>query len=61
MAGNAGSKPREWLVANPAGDVVARVAGPERLTILALGNDQAWGLERDEFDIPKLVRFRIKR
>ncbi len=36
-----------------------RVRTPEGLTVLAIDGDDVWGVERDEFDVDYIVRYRI--
>jgi hypothetical protein len=37
------------------------VRGQASLAILAVDGNRVWGLERDELDVPTLVRYRINR
>lgn len=48
-----------WDVLDAAGRRVARVALPTGLEVLYADRTQVWGVERDELDVPTLVRFRV--
>jgi 6-bladed beta-propeller len=49
----------EWSVWGPTGIQVARVSGPSALQVLRVSEDELWGVEHDEQDIPRVVRYRI--
>jgi len=56
-----GRTSRQWLVVNAAGVQTAIVDGPRSLYLLAASATHVWGIERDEVDVPTLVRYRIER
>ncbi len=50
-----------WLVLDARGDLRARVSGPAAATLLAIRDDDAWGVEHDALDVPYVVRYRVAR
>lgn len=56
-----GSRGGHWLVLDPAGRERASVSGPAGTTLLAVRGDAVWGVERDELDVPYVVRYRIAK
>jgi len=48
-----------WLVLNEDGSPRGEVRVPRRLTMYWTDGEQVWGAERDEFDVPWLVKYRI--
>lgn len=48
-----------WLVLDPTGAPRAEVALPAGFDLLEANRDHAWGQERDELDVPYLVRYRV--
>ena len=51
----------EWEVLDPSGRSVARVQPPPRGNMRWAGTDAMWFVERDELDVPYLVRYAIRR
>jgi hypothetical protein len=56
-----GRTTRQWLVLDASGVQIATVDGPRNMYLLSVSATHAWGLERDEFDVPTLVRYQIDR
>lgn len=50
-----------WSVLNRDGEEIGRVALPPGLDVLRISPPLLWASERDAFDVPYLVRFRIDR
>lgn len=48
-----------WLVLDPSGAPRAEVMLPAGFDLLEADRDRVWGQERDELDVPYLVRFRL--
>jgi len=48
-----------WLVLNEDGSPRGEVRVPRRLSMYWTDGEQVWGAERDEFDVPWLVKYRI--
>lgn len=48
-----------WQVLNPDGTAVAHATVPPRATILAATSTHAWGVYRDDLDVPSVVRWRL--
>lgn len=51
----------EWEVLDPSGRPIARVGGSPQGWLKWAGTDALWFLEHDEFDVPYLVRYAIRR
>lgn len=51
----------EWVVLHPSGNVLGRVAFPRSLNVLQIGQSFVLGLERDENDIERVVRYGLTR
>ena len=49
----------QWMVLDPAGELLARLTVPASLRILNADRYHVWGVETDELDVPYLVRHRI--
>ncbi len=49
-----------WLVIGADGDVVGQVALPERLRVITARENEVWGMDRDELDIPYIVRYEVR-
>ncbi len=49
----------QWLVLDEEGEPLATVSLPPGLTVLKVAPPMVWATERDEFDVPYLVRFRV--
>ncbi len=56
-----GEPPRVWWVVEPGGDVLGRVELPVGFRLLRVEEDELLGVERDEFDVPYLVGYRLRR
>jgi hypothetical protein len=58
--------PRRWRdpvvfdVYEPDGRLVGTLAVPERAQVIHMRGDHAWGVERDEVDVPYVLRWRIE-
>ena len=50
-----------WLVLDREGEPRWRTTLPAGVTVLVADGDQVWGTERDEMDVPYLLRFRVNR
>lgn len=50
-----------WNVLGSTGEVRAAVAAPTGLSLRLVDGGNIWGVERDELDIPYLVRYRVSR
>jgi len=50
----------EWFVLDPRGSPVRKVTLPAGVTVMAADSETAWGMERDDLDVPYLVRYRIR-
>jgi hypothetical protein len=48
-------------VFTPEGVYLGEVTFPGRLNVLLIGDDAVYGVERDELDVPAVVRYRIAR
>jgi hypothetical protein len=48
-----------WLVLDPSGSPHAEVSLPAGFDLLEADRDHVWGQERDELDVPYLVRYRV--
>ena len=51
----------EWEVLDPSGHSVARVEPPLGARMRWAGTDALWFVEEDDFDIPYLVQYAIRR
>jgi hypothetical protein len=49
-----------WVIGRD-GRLIATVAGPPELTLMAATASEAWGVRKDEYDVPTVVRYRIQR
>jgi hypothetical protein len=50
-----------WVVLDNRGRLVATVRVPEEATMLLAEKEHAWGVVRDELDVPFLIRYRLVR
>lgn len=48
----------EYWVISATGNLIASLATPKNLTLLAARGQNVWGVERDENDVPTIVKFR---
>ena len=48
-----------WDIIDPHGDVAGSITLPRDLSVLLLDGKQLWGVERDEWDLPIIVRYRV--
>jgi hypothetical protein len=49
-----------WLILDERGDPIGTTVVPKNVTLLAAQGWQAWGTERDEFDVQSVVRYRFE-
>ncbi len=49
----------DWDVFDPEGRYLGVMTMPERFTPLRVTDDAFWGVQRDEFDVQSVVRFRL--
>jgi hypothetical protein len=52
--------PRRWWVFQREGDLLGSVDVPAGVTLMAVSDDQAWGVLRDEFDVQYVVRHGVR-
>lgn len=50
-----------WTVLGPAGRILANLAAPAEVRLLAVDGESAWGVVKDEVDVPYVVRHRVVR
>jgi hypothetical protein len=55
----AGQDPQRWWVFQREGDLLGSVDAPAGVTLLAVSGHDAWGVLRDEFDVPYVVRYPV--
>lgn len=55
-----GSTGTEWLVLDAQGEPIGRVELPRALTLMAAERSRVWGIERDEYDVDYIVRYRVR-
>lgn len=48
-----------WLVLSPGGEPQQRVLLPRNVSLAAMDGRDVWVIERDEFDVESIVRYRI--
>jgi hypothetical protein len=51
----------EWVVLDPTGRVLGRLATPRSVSITQIGHDHVLGIRRDDADVEHVVRFRLQR
>ena len=51
----------DWVVLDPAGEPIGRLKLPSGLQVFVVDPPQLWASQRDELDVPYVVRFRINR
>ena len=51
----------DYSVLDARGHIIANLTVPARVTLMAVTKTNAWGIEKDEFDVPTVVRYRIDR
>ncbi len=49
----------DWMVFSPDGHLLGRVEVPTGLQIHEIGDDYLLGVQRDEFDVPYVLRFQL--
>lgn len=59
--GELGRGYRAWDVVGPGGEWLARVEAPEPVTLHDATATHAWGVQRGELDVPRVLRLRIVR
>jgi len=50
-----------WFAFDPEGILAGRVSLPRAFSVYAADSSHFWGAEYDEFDVPYLIRYRIRR
>jgi hypothetical protein len=50
---------RPWLVVDGKGEPVANVLAPREVTLRVANATHVWALQRDEFDVQSVIRYRI--
>jgi hypothetical protein len=50
---------RRWYILDSQGRLVAQTQTPARVTVRFILDGKAWGVERDELDVPFVVRYRV--
>lgn len=50
----------EWWVLDADGTPSARALTPNGLPVILIGSNVLWGVEYDEFDVPHIVRYRLR-
>jgi len=50
-----------WTILNATGNPLARLRSPRTVVFHVLDRDHAWAVEADEFNVPRVVRYRIRR
>lgn len=50
----------EWLVLDADGRIIAELNIPPMVKLLAAERGRAWGVVRDELDVPYVVRYRVR-
>lgn len=53
------SEQSEWIGLSSSGDPLGVVRPEARFTLLAADREHLWGMERDDLDVPYLVRYRM--
>jgi len=53
------NEPYDWMVFSPDGHLLGRVEVPEGFQVAEIGDDYVLGIQRDEFDVPYVLRFRL--
>jgi hypothetical protein len=48
-----------WLALSPTGDPVGEIVLPPRVQLNAADGEHIWCIERDEFDVESVVRYRL--
>lgn len=56
-----GASEVDYLVIGADGSLLARVAVPSHVTLMAAAASYAWGVQKDEYDVPTVIRYRIER
>ncbi|MFW6078595.1 MAG: hypothetical protein ACODAE_03180 [Gemmatimonadota bacterium] len=51
----------DWSILAPDGEPVGALTAPKRLTVLAGDRRSVWGMERDDLDVPHIVRCGVVR
>lgn len=50
---------REWLILNQSGRPTGFVRVSPNISLMTANSEAVWGVERDEYDVPTVVRYRI--
>lgn len=56
-----GAANHRWLMLDPDGRPVGELVAPRGLTFAWSSGDEVWAIDRDELDVPWLVRYRLVR
>jgi len=54
-----GAEAQAWIIHSPDGEVKATLTAPLGTTLRAVAGAQVWATERDEWDVPYVVRYRV--
>lgn len=54
-----GASSVEWWVVRSDGSIVAEISIPAEVEVHAVGRDYVWGVIRDEFEVERVVRYRV--
>jgi hypothetical protein len=49
-----------WIIDN-TGALRSMVTVPANVTLMAVSDSNVWGVVRDEFDVPSVIRYQISR
>ena len=49
-----------WLVLREDGDILGEVELPERLRVITARQDEVWGMDLDELDVPYIVKYSVR-
>ena len=50
-----------WLVLDDSARIVGQVSLPKQNIAFAVRGEQLWTMQFDEFDVPELVRYRVRK
>ncbi len=56
-----GEEREHWLILDETGNPQGRVSLPEKTTLQVAGAAHVWALERDEWDVESIVRYRVRQ
>lgn len=55
-----GGAMREWWIIDEQGQPIGAVSLPQAFRVMAAERDRVWGMEKDELDVPYIVRYVIE-